>query len=194
MDSADTATVNTAIATNDRSPDVNGAVNAYNNLRIANENVVAKKRITQDQPAINLFTDYTLGSTPLKGLRLGAGVNYRGKQIIGYRASDTIVNPANPLTAIDDPTVDAYSIVYSPASYYTVVLTMGYTLKLQRGRTVRFDFRVNNLLNDQGPIFAGSTALRPKGGDLTSPARETVANVYAYKQPATANVTTTLRF
>ncbi len=194
VDSADTATVNTAIATNDRSPDVNGAVNSYNNLRIANENVVAKKRITQDQPAINLFTDYTLGSTPLKGLRLGAGVNYRGKQIIGYRASDTIVNPANPLTAIDDPTVDAYSIVYSPASYYTVVLTMGYTLKLQRGRTVRFDFRVNNLLNDQGPIFAGSTALRPKGGDLTSPARETVANVYAYKQPATANVTTTLRF
>ena len=117
-----------------------------------------------------------------------------GKQIIGYRASDTIVNPANPLTAIDDPNVDAYTTVYSPASYSTVVLTMGYTLKLQKGRTVRFDFRVNNLLNDQGPIFTGSTALRPKGGDLTSPARETVANVYAYKQPASANFTTTLRF
>jgi hypothetical protein len=59
---------------------------------------------------------------------------------------------------------------------------------------VRFDFRVNNLLNAQGPIFTGSTALRPKGGDLTSPARETVPNVYAYKTPASVNFTTTLRF
>jgi outer membrane receptor for ferric coprogen and ferric-rhodotorulic acid len=194
VDSADFATVDASIPTNSRSPDVNGAVNSYNNLRIARQNAVANKRITQDQPAINLFTDYTLGSTPLKGLRLGGGVNYRGKQIIGYRASDTIVNPANPLTAIDDPTVDAYSTVYSPASYYTVVMTMSYTLKLNKSRTVRFDFRVNNLLNDQGPIFAGSTALRPKNGDLASPARETVPNVYAYKQPTSLSLTTTMRF
>jgi len=194
VDAADNATVDASIPTNNRSPDVNGAVNSYNNLRIARQNAVANKRITQDQPAINLFTDYTLGGTPFKGLRLGAGVNYRGKQIIGYRASDTIVNPANPLTAIDDPNVDAYSPVYSPASYYTVVMTMSYTLKLQKGRTVRFDFRVNNLLNDQGPIFGVSTALRPKNGDLTTPARETVANVYSYKTPATLSLTTTVRF
>ena len=121
-------------------------------------------------------------------------MQYRGKQIIGYRASDTIVNPANPLTAIDDPNVNAYSPVYSPATYYTVVATMGYTLRLEKKREVRFDLRVNNLLNDQGPIFAGSTALRPKNGDLTSPARETVANVYSYKTPANLSFTTTMKF
>jgi hypothetical protein len=143
---------------------------------------------------VNLFTDYTLASTPLKGLRLGGGVQYRAKQIIGYRASDTIVNPANPATAIDDPAVDAYTPVYSPASYYTVVATFGYTYRLKNKRELRFDLRINNLLNDQGPIFGVSTALRPRGGDLTTPARETVPNVYSYKQPASINLTTTLRF
>jgi outer membrane receptor for ferric coprogen and ferric-rhodotorulic acid len=194
VDSADFATVDTGIPANDRSPDVNGAVNSYNNLRIARQNAVANRRLVQDQPAINLFTDYTLGGTPLKGLRLGGGVNYRGKQIIGFRAADTIVNPGNPLTAIDDPNADAYTPVYSPASYYTVVMTMSYTLRLQRGRTVRLDLRVNNLLNDQGPIFGVSTALRPKNGDLTSPARQTVPNVYSYKTPTGLSLTSTLRF
>ena len=183
-----------AIAGPAGSLDVNTAVNSYNNLRIARQNAVSERRITQDQPAVNFYTDYTLGRTQLKGLRLGGGVQYRGKQIIGYRASDTIVNPASPLTAIDDPAVNAYTPVYSPASYYTVVATLGYTLRLEKKREVRFDLRVNNLLNAQGPIFAGSTALRPKGGDLTSPARETVPNVYAYKQPASLNLTTTMKF
>jgi outer membrane receptor protein involved in Fe transport len=194
VDANDAATVNAAIPVNERSPDVNGAVNSYNNLRIARQNVVSQRRKTQDQPAVNLFTDYTLGSGRLKGLRVGAGVNYRGKQIIGYRGSDTIVNPANPLAGIDDPSVDAYTPVYSPAAYYTVVATMSYTLRLERGRTVRFDLRVNNLLNDQGPIFGVSTALRPKNGDLTTPARETVANVYSYKTPTGVSLTSTLRF
>ncbi|MCX6954558.1 MAG: hypothetical protein NTV51_20585 [Verrucomicrobia bacterium] len=176
------------------SADASSAANSYNNLRIARQNAVSKRRITQDQPSVNFYTDYTLGFTKLKGLRLGGGVQYRGKQIIGYRASDTIVNPANPAAAIDDPNVDAYTPVYSPASYYTVVATVGYTLRLEKKREVRFDLRVNNLLNAQGPIFAGSTALRPKGGDLTSPARETVPNVYAYKQPVSLNLTTTVKF
>jgi outer membrane receptor for ferric coprogen and ferric-rhodotorulic acid len=194
VDANDLATINTTIPVNERSPDVNSAVNSYNNLRIARQNVVSQRRKTQDQPAINFFTDYTLGSGRLKGLRLGAGVNYRGKQIIGYRGSDTIVNPANPLTAIDDPNVNAYTPVFSPASYYTTVATMSYTLKLERGRSVRFDLRVNNLLNDQGPIYGVSTALRPKGGDLTTPARETVANNFAYKTPTGVSFTSTLRF
>jgi hypothetical protein len=121
-------------------------------------------------------------------------VQYRGKQVIGYRASDTIVNPANPLTAIDDPTVDAYTPVYSPAAYYTTVATASYTFRFANHRELRLDLRINNLLNDQGPIFAGNTALRPKGGDLTSPARETVPNVYAYKTPISFNLTSTLKF
>ena len=194
IDATDNATVDASIPVNNRSLDVNTAVNSYNNLRIARQNVVANRRITQDQPAVNFYTDYTLGFSRLKGLRLGGGVQYRGKQIIGYRGSDTIANPANPAVAIDDPNVDVYTPVYSPASYYTVVATLGYTLRLQSKREVRFDLRVNNLLNAQGPIFGVSTALRPKNGDLTSPARETVANVYSYKQPTGISFTTTLKF
>lgn len=72
------------------------------------QNIVDGKRLAQNQPIVNVFADYTLQRTVLKGLRLGTGVRYRGKQIIGSRASDTIANPANPLLSIDDPTVDAY--------------------------------------------------------------------------------------
>jgi outer membrane receptor protein involved in Fe transport len=194
VDANDQASVDTSIPVNDRSPDVNGAVNSYNNLRNQRKNVVAGRRIVQDQPAANFYSDYAFGSGKLKGLRLGGGVQYRGKQVIGYRASDTIVNPANPLTAIDDPTVDAYTPVYSPAAYYTTVATASYTFRFANHRELRLDLRINNLLNDQGPIFAGNTALRPKGGDLTSPARETVPNVYAYKTPISFNLTSTLKF
>jgi len=194
IDASGNATVNNTIPINDRSPDVNGAVNSWNSLTALRRTIVDGQRLTQDQPSLNVFTDYTLGVTPLKGLRLGGGVQYRGKQIIGNRGADTVVNPANPLTAIDDPAVDAYTPVYSPASYYTVVATLGYTLRLEKRRELRFDLRVNNVLNDQGPLYSVSTALRPKGGDLTSPARETVANIYAYKQPVSVNLTTTLRF
>ncbi len=194
IDASGNATVNNAIPINDRSPDVNGAVNSWNTLTALRRNIIDNRRLIQDQPSLNVFTDYTLGVTRLKGLRLGGGVQYRGKQIIGNRGADTVVNPANPLTAIDDPAVDAYTPVYSPASYYTVVATLGYSLRLEKRRELRFDLRVNNVLNDQGPLYSVSTALRPKGGDLTSPARETVANIYAYKQPVSVNLTTTLRF
>jgi outer membrane receptor protein involved in Fe transport len=194
IDASNNASVDLSVPANNRSPDITSAINAYNSLAVSRANIVDGRRIAQDQPAVNLYTDYTLRKTALKGLRLGGGVQYRGKQIIGYRAADTIVNPANPLTAIDDPNVGPYTAVYSPASYYTVVATVGYTFRLEKRREVRVDLRINNLLNDQGPIFASSTVLRPKNGDLTSPARETVPNVYAYKQPAGLSFTTTLRF
>lgn len=194
IDANNNATADNSVPADQRSPDVNGAVNAYNALTVARRNFVDGRRIAQDQPSVNVFSDYTLGSGKLKGLRLGAGVQYRGKQVIGYRAADTIVNPANPATAIDDPNVGAYTPVFSPASYYTVVATVGYTLRLEKKRELRFDLRINNLLDQQGPIFAGSTALRPKAGDLTSPARETVANVYSYKEPVSFNLTATLKY
>ncbi len=194
VDAAGNANVDTTIPINDRSPDVNGAVNSWNNLAAQRRNLIDGKRLIQDQPSVNVFTDYSLASTPLKGLRLGGGVQYRGKQIIGNRGADTIVNPANPLAAIDDPAVDAYTPVFAPASYYTVVATFSYTVRLEKRRELRFDLRINNVLDDQGPIYAASTALRPKGGDFTTPARETVPNVFSYKTPRSFQLTTTLRF
>ena len=194
IDASNNASLDASIPINQRSPDVNGAITAYNALTLARRNIIDAKRLTQDQSSLNVFTDYTVATGRLKGLRLGGGVQYRGKQIIGNRGADTVVNPASPATAIDDPAVDAYTAVYSPESYSTVVATIGYTLRFEKRRELRFDLRVNNVLNDQGPLYSVSTALRPLKGDLTSPARETVPNVYGYKQPTSVNLTTTLKF
>jgi hypothetical protein len=62
-------------------------------------------------------------------------------------------------------------------------------------RELIFNLKVNNVLNDQGPIYAAnSSQLRPLGGNVASPARETVANVFRYKDPVNFNLTTTLKF
>jgi outer membrane receptor for ferric coprogen and ferric-rhodotorulic acid len=194
VDASDVASVDTSIAVNDRSPDVNAAVNSYNNLRNTRANFVSQRRISQDQPSVNFYNDYTVGSGRLKGLRLGAGVQYRGKQIVGYRAADTIVNPADPTRAIDNPNVDAYTAVFTPNSYHTVVATLGYTLRLKERRQVEFNLKLDSVLNSQGPLYAGNSAvLRPLGGNYSSPARETVANIYMLKQPISFMFTTTLK-
>jgi hypothetical protein len=77
---------------------------------------------------------------------------------------------------------------------YNVTASLGYTFRFKQSRTLRLDLRVRNLLNDQGPLYAVSSVLRPKKGDLTSPARETVANIFSYKEPTTVDFTATLRF
>ena len=195
VSASDVATVDANIPTTDRSPDVTAAVNAYNNLRVLRSNLISQRRISQDQPSINFYSDYTIGSGKLKGVAFGSGVQYRGKQIVGYRAADSIVNPAAPTRAIDNPGADAYTAVYTPNTYYTVVARIGYTLKLKDRRSLVFNFAVNNVLNAQGPIYAaGSTALRPLRGDYSSPARETVANIYALREPISFKFTTTLKF
>jgi hypothetical protein len=129
------------------------ADNSYNNLRNTRANFVSQRRISQDQPSVNFYNDYTVGSGQLKGLRFGAGVQYRGKQIVGYRAADTIVNPADPTRAIDNPNVDAYTAVFTPNSYHTVVATLGYTLRLKNRRQLDFGLKVDNLLKFPRPAL-----------------------------------------
>ena len=161
------------------------------------QNIVDGKRLAQNQPIVNVFADYTLQRTVLKGLRLGTGVRYRGKQIIGSRASDTIPNPANPLLSIDDPTVDAYTAVYTPEDYYIVTATMNYTWRFKNRREIQANLVINNLLNDRGPQYSSiaqtASALRPKGGDYTTSARETVPLTFALKQPISYNFQLTLK-
>ena len=155
------------------------------------------RRLNQDQPIVNLVGDYTFQSGRLKGLRLGSGIRYRGKQIIGYRGADTIADPANPKVAIDDPNVDAYTPVYTPNDYVIVTGTAGYTWRTKDRREVQFNLVVNNLLNDRGPMYSSisqtASALRPKGNDYTSPARETIPISFALKQPISYSLTVTLR-
>ncbi len=194
---SDVASVNLAIPVNQRSPDATNATNAFNNIIAFRRNIVDGKRLAQDQPIVNVFADYTFQRWKLKGLRIGAGVRYRGKQIIGSRGADTMVNPANPLTAVDDPSVDAYTAVYTPNDYYIVTATMNYSWRFKNRRELQANLVINNLLNDRGPQYSSiaqtASALRPKGGDYTSPARETVPISFALKQPISYNLQLTLK-
>jgi len=191
------AAVDTTIPINQRSPDATNATNAYNNIVAFRQNIIEGKRRSQDQPVVNVFGDYTFQSGRLKGLRIGTGVRYRAKQIIGFRGSDTIADPANPRVAIDDPKVDAYTPVYTPNDYYIVTGTLGYTWRFKNRRELQANLVVNNLLNDRGPQYSSiaqtAAALRPKNNDYTSPARETVPISFALKQPISYNLTITLR-
>lgn len=171
------------------------AVNAYNTLYANVANFVVNERQTTSAPVTaNIFTDYTFREGKLKGFKAGIGMNLRGKRVVGYRGGDSIVNPANPLQSIDDPTVDGYTVVEAPGSeLYT--LTLGYSWKLKSGQRVTVDFRVNNLLDEDDVIWTDTTTtLRPKGGDFTSPARETVYNPYAYQTPRSFSVSTRITF
>ena len=191
------ASVDLSIPINQRSPDATNATNAYNNIVAFRQNIVDGKRRSQDQPVMNLFADYTLQATRLKGLRLGAGVRYRAKQIIGSRGSDTIVDPSNPLRAIDNPAVNAYTPVYTPEDYYIVTTTLNYTWRLKNRRELQANLVINNAFNDRGPQYSSiaqtASALRPVGGDYTSPARETVPISFALKQPISYNFQLTLK-
>ena len=97
------------------------------------------------------------------------------------------------VTATAEVTVNAYTPVYTPDDFYLVTGSLGYSWRLKDGRELRANLVINNLLNDRGPIYSQSTAVRPKGGDYTSPARETVADGYGLKQPISYNLTLTLR-
>jgi hypothetical protein len=150
---------------------------------------------------INLGTDYTFQRGLLRGVLAGIGIHYRGRTVVGYRGSDTIVNPANPLTAIDDPTVDAYTSVYSKP-YATVEASFGYLLKLHEKRSIKFSLNVTNLFNRRTPIDfldvpggqTTNTVLRPRNGDVTSPAVETVPAGYFYRTPIGFTLTAVVNF
>ncbi len=170
------------------------AVNAYNNIyaNVANFVVNARPTTTAPQNA-NVYTDYTFYEGRLRGLTTGLGFNWRGRRVVGYRGADSIVNPSNPTQAIDDPTVSGYTPVYGPGSTLWT-MALGYKWKL-RAHDISLNFRVANLFNNQALVWTDTTStLRPKGGDFTSPARETVLNPYAYQTPRSYSLTTRITF
>ncbi len=140
----------------------------------------------------NIFADYTFREGRMKGFKVGAGANYRGRQAISYRGGDTIVDPTSPTTAIDDPSVSALDPVYV-RGYTTATLVLGYNLKLGRRTTAQLDFKIDNLLDYSEPLYVG-TVQRPVNGDLSSPARvATPSNLY-YLTPRNYTLSATVRF
>ena len=180
---------------------VTTAVNGWNTL----QDVVIPNTVSIPQPITgnskwvgNLASDYRFRRGLLKGLRVGAGLNYRGPMVLGYRGSDTIVNPANPATAIDDPSVDATTPVMSP-SQYKVIGSLSYTIKLKHNRSLQLDLNIDNLLDESEPVYStafggqSATYLRPRT-DISSPARVTVPGLFSYVTPRNYTLSAKLNF
>jgi hypothetical protein len=164
-----------------RSPDAQAAADAYNTIYRVRNSLITNRILDQEQDLVKFFADYTLQRTRLKGLRVGVGVRYNGRRVIGDRASDTMRDPARPTQAIDDPNRTAYTLVYSPKGDTTAVGTLGYSWKF-RERPVQAQLVVNNLFNNRNVTYIG-TAMRPRDNDYTPPAREAVPDSYSLKQP-----------
>lgn len=168
------------------------AVNGYNGIYDNQKDQLADRQIADFQPILNAFADYTFQTGRLKGFRLGAGINYRGHKVVGYRGAETIVDPANPLVSIDNPAVDGRDPVWAP-SYYTVTATAGYRWKLHGNRELSLNLRLSNLMNNRAVVYTDGTVLRPLKGDYTSPARESVPSSFAYLQPFSFSLTATVK-
>jgi outer membrane receptor protein involved in Fe transport len=198
ISASNVATVDTSIPANQRSPDVQAATDAYNQIYTSFNNLNLTKSISSDQITVKFFGDYTIQEGRTKGLRFGAGVQYRGREILGNRGADTIVDPSNPTKAIDDPTRSNLTLLYSPKGDYTVTTTLGYLWRFNN-HDVQLQLVINNLLNDRSIYWTTSTngaatsALRPRGGDYTSPARETVPVGFGLKQPINFNLSAAWR-
>lgn len=175
-----------------QSPDVTGAVASYNQMHeIARNLTAAEQKVARlVETTGNLFTDYTFREGRLKNVRVGLGVNYRGREIIGYRGGDTI--RTGPTTAADDPSVDATTPVYrEPYSLWTGVI--GYTFDFNPKVRVRLDFRVSNLFNEDMLLYY-NTAQRPLEGDITNPARVATPFQFSFITPRNYTLTATVSF
>ena len=193
ISAANVATVDTAIPTGN-APDAASAAAAWNNIVQFKATTNPKLQNFSDQPKFtsNIFTDYRFTRTALKGLRLGGGIQYIGKTAIGNRGGNTIVNPASPLTAIDDPAVGIGDRIYRQA-YYTTTLTLAYPWKFSQRYSVDFNLSVRNALNNTDLIYVGS-GLRAPNGDISRPDRITVPTTFIYLQPRSYQLSATIGF
>jgi len=169
------------------------AVAAWNGNQAAMAALASGQKLNRlTEGVANLYTDYRFSTGKLEGLRIGAGVNYRGRQVIGSKGADTIRNPANPSVAIDDPNVGAFDYVYMD-EYFTGTLTFNYRRKLGSRYTLDLDLKIDNLFDYDKPIYV-NTILHPAGGDLSSPARVTTPNRFSWLTPRSFMFTASLKF
>jgi hypothetical protein len=177
-----------------------GAVIDYNNIWANYATALSDKAaLSNDRWTMNIFTDYTVQTGRLKGLRLGLGAQVPGRDYSGSRSADTIVDPANPARAIDDPALDQSSPVFSKRPTL-LNATLGYSLRLKgprrwEGKEMVFQLSIKNLLNDQSIVYAVFDVVpRPPNGDFTKPNRGSVTpRNGVYTQPTSLLFTTTLK-
>jgi outer membrane receptor protein involved in Fe transport len=186
------ATVNAGV-TPANSPDANGARDAWNSFYQSLQNVTVdyQKVARLNEVTGNLFSDYTVQSGTFKNFRFGAGIQYRGKEVIGFRGSDTMPDPTNGSVAIDDPTVDAFTPVYTP-DYFLVTAMFGYHREIWN-LPVRFDLRIENVFDEDQPLYY-NTVMRPPGGNLSTPARVATPNLFSYITPRNVMFTVSVKY
>ena len=154
----------------------------------------------------NIATDYRFRSGPLRGLRVGGALNYRPGHVAGRKSGDTIINPANPAQAIDDPAVNASNPIYGSA-YFMTKLSLSYSVNLKETRrflpkTIHFDLNVDNLLDDTDAQYGYSTGSQntseqvflPRNGNLSDPARYSAPGNVFYMEPRTYTLTARMEF
>lgn len=183
----------------------NAAVSAFNDLENSVKPTIKARpdklnAVLQNVPwTANVATDYRIRKGPLAGLRMGLGVNLRGDQFVGNKASDTIRDPNNPANAIDDPKVGAFDWVMAKG-YWMSTGTLSYTLRLKDSRrfapkNIQFDLTVDNLTGKSAPIYGftstggqntNGTNFQPNDGPAaitTDPSRHSVPGNFFYPTP-----------
>ncbi len=193
--------------------DQTAAVNAYNNIWANYEllNYNTRYLRTPNQPTANFFADYTIPDGKLRGLRLGAGIQWQGRVVIANQNLDTIPDPnATVPTAIDNPNRSQFTYLYGKGASNTQA-NIGYTFNMAGGDQLGLTLRVNNIFNDRTMaigdvgLFAGvgyqsvngtASGNGPRATlGMMNPARETVGSLVArFTPPINAQLTATYTF
>jgi outer membrane receptor protein involved in Fe transport len=191
---------------------VEAVANAWNSYQTTTIPLIMKTASTPSRQAggpeisANIATDYRFTSGWFKGLRAGIAMNYRGRQILGARTADTIVNPANPALSIPDPAGGATSYVWG-GGYTKATGNLSYTYRLKEGsrryapKTIQFDLAIDNLLGMNRPIaeviqfsVTGNVFLAPLNNDISQPAVRSTPGTYNYHTPRNYMLTAKLNF
>lgn len=156
-----------------------------------------------------ILSDYTVQEGRLKGVRVGLNANFVDLNLAGYRSGDTVANPAYnsalPVSAtnlpyMDDPSVDLNTPVWFKQPF-EIGASLGYSMRLKsgwrvlQGKEISFNLIMRNVMNWQHIIRQDTgLALRPPGGDLSSPYRVAVpSRIGSFQRPFSLELTTTLR-
>lgn len=172
------------------------AVNDFNNIWIQAGVINNDRPLTsEDSVVFNLSTDYTIPYTFLKGLRVGVSSQWKGRQFVGYRTADTIVDSSGAVVLqYPDGAADSNAVYFKMPM--DVSANAHYRWKLKDRREIDFTLRIRNLLNGQAVYYGGSNLIaRPPNGDLTAPNRTSVpARLGGFQVPISVQLTTALKF
>ncbi len=132
----------------------------------------------------NVYATYRFAAGRLKGVRLGGGVQFQGRRVIGVPLS---FNAATGAFVIPDPLATIKSDQTQIAN-----AMVAYDFKLWK-RPLSLQLNITNLFDEDKIVYTGynTYTYTPAGGSLTG---AQVPSSYRYLPPRTASLTLTARF